>query len=85
MDSQPNDVLAQLLALASRYAGRKAQSDSLIYGDLDINGSDFVEFVQEVERQFNVDLDWVSPRQSGVAAQDTTIGALANDVLRQRH
>jgi len=85
MGCQPNDVLAQLLALASRYAGRQAQPDSRIYGDLDINGSDFLEFVQEVERQFNVDLDWVSPRQPGGEAQDTTLGALASDVLRQRH
>jgi hypothetical protein len=77
-------LLAQLLELASRYAGRPALASERIYADLNINGSDFIEFVEEVETHYGVDLGWVSPRQRGVKAQDPTIEALANDVLLQR-
>jgi hypothetical protein len=84
MTDQPAAVLAHLLQLAERYSGRQAQPDNRIYGDLDINGGDFIEFVVEVERQYGVDLSWISPSKPGAVAQDPTIDALAKDVLRQQ-
>ncbi len=84
MIDQPNTVLVHLLGLAERYSGCSAQPDDCVYRDLDINGSDFIEFVEEIEGHYGVDLSCVSPRQSGVEAQDPTIGALATEVLRQR-
>jgi hypothetical protein len=77
-------VLAQILELGTRSAGRPAFPNSRVYADLDINGSDFIEFVEEVERLYGVDLSWVSPRNTRVEAQDPTIQALAEYVLRQR-
>jgi hypothetical protein len=58
----PSEVLAHLLELASRFAAPQAQPNSRVYADLDINGGDFVELVEEVERLYCVDLSWVSPR-----------------------
>jgi hypothetical protein len=37
------------------------------------NGSDFIEFVEQVEGHYGADLSWVSPRQSGGEPQDTTM------------
>lgn len=84
MTDQPTAVLVHLLGLAERYSGRPAQPDDCINRDLDINGGDFIEFVEEIEGYYGVDLSWVSPRRPGTEAQDPTIGALANDVVRQR-
>jgi hypothetical protein len=77
-------VLGELLELATYYAARQAQPKERVYADLDINGGDFIEFVVEVERRYRVDLSWVSPRQPGAEAQDPTIEALAQDVVRQQ-
>lgn len=70
-------VLARLLDLGTRFAGRPALPNSQVYADLDINGGDFIEFVEEVERLYGVDLSWVSPRDPQAEAQDPTIQALA--------
>ena len=77
-------VLAQLLALGARFAGRPALPNSQVYADLDISGGDFIEFVEEVERLYGVDLAWVSPRDPRAEAQDPTIQALAEYVMRNR-
>ena len=84
MIEPPTAVLTHLLQIAQRYSGRQARPDDRIYGDLDMNGVDLIEFIVEVERHYGVDLSWVSPRQPGAEAQDPTIEALANDVLRQQ-
>jgi hypothetical protein len=76
-------ALEELTALATRYSGRTAHPEDRIYADLDINGSDFIEFVEEIERRFGVDLSWVSPRGGKVEAQDPTIETLAEVVRRQ--
>ena len=78
-----SDVLADLLNLARTFAGRQAQPEDRIYADLDINGSDFIEFVATVERRYEVDLAWVSPRDSKEQATDPTIGALAENISDQ--
>jgi hypothetical protein len=52
-------VLAQLLELGTRFAGRRALPNSRVYADLDINGGDFIEFMEDVERLYGVDLSWV--------------------------
>jgi hypothetical protein len=85
MTDQATAVLTHLLQRAERYSGRQAQPDNRIYGDLDINGGDFIEFVVEVERHYGVDLSWVSPRPPGAEAQDPTIESLTRDVLRQQN
>lgn len=77
-------VLAQLLELGTRFAGRRALPTSQVYADLDINGGDFIEFVEEVERLYGIDLSWVSPRDPRAEAQDPTIQALAEYVMRSR-
>ena len=77
-------VLEDLLELASQFSGRQALPASRLYADLDINGSDFIEFVVAVERRFAVDLSWVSPRAAGEKTEDATIEAIANFVLLQR-
>ena len=83
MDDEPS-VLKQLLALGTRFSGRPALPTSQVYADLGINGSDFIEFVEEVERLYEVDLSWVSPRDPRAEAQDPTIQALAEYVMRNR-
>jgi hypothetical protein len=77
-------ILAQLLELGTRFAGRRALPNSRVYADLDINGGDFIEFVEEVERPYGVDVSWVSPRDPRAEAQDPTIQALAEYVMRHR-
>ena len=77
-------VVRELLDLAAHYGARHAQPESQVYADLGINGSDFIEFVEEVERRYGVDLSWVSSRDPRAEAQDPTINALAEDVLRHR-
>ena len=77
-------VLGELLELATYFSTRQAQPESRVYADLNINGGDFIEFVEEVERRYSVDLAWVSPRDPRLEAKDPTIKALADDVLRQR-
>jgi hypothetical protein len=84
MEDQSTAVLAHLMKLATRYSGRQAQPGDRIYGDLNINGGDFMEFVVEIERHYGVDLSSVSPTQSGAKAQDPTIEDLAKDVHRQQ-
>jgi hypothetical protein len=83
MNPQATSILTDLLRLARTYSGREAQPSDRIYGDLDINGGDFLEFVVAVERKFGVDLSWVSSRDPKAEAQDPTIDALADDVFRQ--
>ena len=75
-------VLAHLLSRASYFSGREARPESLIYGDLDINGSDFIEFVEDVERQYGTDLSWMSPRDPREPAQDATVEDVARYVTR---
>lgn len=70
-------ALKRLLELASRFSGRQALPNSRVYADLDINGSDFIEFIAEIERDYEVDLDWVSPRDQSKLAYDPTIGEIA--------
>ena len=85
MDEERRAVLDQLVVIASRYSGRAAQPNSRIYGDLDINGGDFIQFVEEVERRYDVDLSWVSPpRGSGASAEDATVEAIASNIIQQR-
>ena len=84
MDDGQAALLMQLLELASRSAGRTARPSDRICADLDINGSDFIEFVEEVETRYAADLQWVSPRERGSKAQDPAIEDLAIDLLRRR-
>ena len=84
MTEQHSPVLPHLMAMAQRFSGRSPLPSDRIYADLNINGGDFLEFVVEVERHFGVDLSWVSPRQGSGEAQDPTIQALAEDVIRQQ-
>ena len=77
-------VLADLLKLGSEYSGCAAQSYSRLYADLDINGSDLIEFVEEVERRYAVDFSWICPPHGSEAEpQDPTIIALADFVIQQ--
>ena len=76
-------VLNELVTLAAYYAARQPDANSRLHADLGVSGGDFIEFVQEVERH-DVDLSWVSPRDTRAEAQDPTLSALADDVVRQR-
>jgi|GEM_PF-5949561 len=81
MDQEKSEPLDELLDLATHFSGRAAERDSRIYADLDINGSDFVAFIEEVEGRFGVDLGWMSPRGgSDSSAQDATVEAIASYV-----
>jgi hypothetical protein len=82
--TDPKSVLNELIELATYYAGRPAEPESRPYEDLDINGGDFIEFVEEAERRYCVDLSWVSPTEATAKAQDPTLKELSNDVVRQR-
>ena len=82
--SEHATVLSELLALAIYYGGRHPKPESRLYADLDINGGDFLEFVVEVERRYDVDLSWVAPSIPGVEPHDPTLQSLADDVVRQR-
>ena len=84
MENQPKPVLARLLNLAAQYSGRQAQPGNRAYQDLGLNGGDFIEFVGEVEREFGVDLAWVSPRQAGAKAQDPTLESIAEYICHQQ-
>ena len=77
-------VLANLLDLATQFSGRDVLPTSLIYQDLDINGSDFIEFVEEIERTYDLDLSWISPCDPRASAQDVTVEAIAFYVVKQR-
>jgi hypothetical protein len=81
--SDEEGLLNELLELAAKYGARHPQPESRIYTDLDINGGDFIEFVEDVERRYDVDLSWVSPHDHLAEAQDPTIRALTQDVMRQ--
>jgi hypothetical protein len=70
-------ILERLLELASRFSGSQACANSRVYADLDINGSDFIEFIAKIERDYEVNLDWVSPRDRSKLAYDPTIGEIA--------
>jgi hypothetical protein len=50
--TDPSAILTDLLKLGSEYGGCQAHPNSRLYADLDINGSDFIESVEEVERRF---------------------------------
>ncbi len=84
MTEQPSSILSDLTALATRFAGRKALAEDRIFADLDINGGDFIEFVEEVEHRYEVDLSWISPLHEGAEARDPTLMTLAAAVQRQR-
>ena len=77
-------ILSELQGLATYYSGRQAYPESRLYADLDINGGDFLEFVVEVERRYEVDLSWVSPRDPRAEPHDPSLLSLADDVVRQR-
>ena len=81
--NERSPILEELIALATHYAARPAAPDDRIYADLDINGGDFIEFVEEVERRYAVDLSSVSPRSHEAEAQDPTIKTFAEAVQRQ--
>lgn len=76
-------VLFELLQLASDFAAMQAHPNSRIYADLGINGGDFLELVETVERRYGVDLDWVSPRDLSAEAQDPTLESLAENIVSQ--
>ena len=76
-------MVAHLLKVAAQYSGHQPRPDSRIYSDLDINGSDFIEFVEEVERHYGIYLSVVSSQLAGAEAQDPTIEFLAQEVVRQ--
>jgi len=79
-DELRNDILG----IAKSFSGRDADLDDRIYQDLGIGRGDFIEFVVALERRFDVDLDWVSPRDQRTAAQDPTLAQLIDDIARQR-
>jgi hypothetical protein len=80
MDDQ---ILSELMSLAGYYSAREAKPDNRLYADLDINGSDFIEFVQDIERRYDVDLGWVSPRDLSASAYDPTIKEISENVRAQ--
>ena len=77
-------VLVKLLELAEEFSGQRASAEDRIYADLDINGSDFIEFVEAVERLYGVDLSRISPSDPRAEAEDPTVQALAEYVVAQR-
>lgn len=84
MNDQRPAVRAQLIEWASLFGGRPAKPESRLYADLGINGSDFIEFIEKVERAYRVDLFWISPRGRRAEAQDATIGSIVEYVVSQQ-
>ncbi len=85
MNSENAALLDELLKLAKHFSGRAAQPGSRVHGDLDMNGSDFTQFVQELEQRYGVELSWISPPAgSGASAQDATVEAIARSISGQR-
>jgi hypothetical protein len=77
-------LLTILITIAAKFSGAKRiDADCLLHDGLGLGGSDFIEFVEEIEREFSVDLESVSPRHAGMAT-DVSIGTLADIILEQR-
>jgi acyl carrier protein len=82
----PPDVLSCLRELAEQFSGRRnIREEDLIFSDLGINGQDFIDFVEEVERQFGVDLNDVSPRGAGGSGKDVSLSGLCSLIVEQQH
>jgi hypothetical protein len=78
-------VLADLTTIAKHFSGQQQiNEEKYIYKDLDINGQDFIDFIEEVERRFGVDLETICPRARGKSGIDVTLTALTASILEQR-
>lgn len=72
-------ILPELASIVSRYSGKsKFSPDGRLYADLGINGSDFIELVEEIEARFGIDLNEVSPKGARESAKDVSTKELAS-------
>ena len=89
MGSDPQDekaaLLPELQELAKHYAATDARPESLITADLGHTGWDYIEFIEHVERKFEVDLTGVSPKSARGEARECTIDELADMIIQQWH
>lgn len=73
------ETISRALAnIVSRFCGKSGFSpEARIYADLGINGSDFIELIEEIETRFGVELNDVSPKRQGEEARDISTEELA--------
>ena len=76
------DRLDHLLARATYFSGKTAAPESRFYADLGINGWDFIEFCEDVERTFRIDLRPFFEDGTG-DFRDATVAELTAYVARQ--
>lgn len=77
-------ICSELAIIVSRYSGKsKFTGDALIYADVGVNGSDFIDLIEEVESRYAVDLNEISPRESGANARDLSTRQLASIIAAQ--
>jgi hypothetical protein len=69
----PSIIESEILRMATQFAGKTAEPSNRIYADLDINGSDVIEFVEAVETRYGVDLEWICPRDPTGQFHDATL------------
>lgn len=75
-------VLADLVERATRYSGRPALADKTIYCDLGIDREDFVEFCEELEVDYELDLRLLF--ETNGEFRDATVGELAEHISRNQ-
>ena len=77
-------IFSELATIVSRYSGKsRFTGDAMIYADLGVNGSDFIELIEEVETRYAVDLNEISPREPGARARDVSTRQLAAIIAAQ--
>ncbi len=76
-------IFARVERAARKFSGiERIQGDSRIYADLGLGGWDFIEFIEELERDYEISLEQLSPHGKGLAI-DVTVNELVDTISRQ--
>ncbi|MCC6479269.1 MAG: hypothetical protein IT552_08680 [Sphingomonadaceae bacterium] len=67
-----SDAREWLLSHVTDFSGNKhPRLDQRIFADLDINGSDYVDFFDKIDKKFRVDTKIITEDQNGKAVDPT--------------
>ena len=76
-------IFSRVAQLAQRFSGHdRVEPGSKIHADLGLDGGDFIEFVGQLEKAYEMPLEELSPHEKRLAP-DVTIDTIVDTICRR--